>query len=76
MRPPASESKTAPRALKKVGRVNTPTFSTESAKNGLMRCNKVGAASKFVISGVQLTEQSLGLLQIYRVEAFGEPAPS
>ena len=39
----------------------------------LMRCNKIGAVSDYE-SGVQLIEQRLGLLQIERVEAFGEPA--
>jgi len=38
-----------------------------------MRCNKVRAVSKLVVR-LQLIEQGLGLLQIERVEAFGEPA--
>ena len=40
MRPPASESENRTHGAKKMGRVNTPTFSTELAMNGLMRCNK------------------------------------
>ena len=38
-----------------------------------MRCNKSGQC-RDCGSGVQLIEQRLGLLQIERVEAFGEPA--
>ena len=34
MRPPRPNLKTAPTALKKLGRVNTPTFSTESTQSG------------------------------------------
>ena len=40
---------------------------------GLMRCNKVGG-HRNSFSGIQLVEQRLGLLQVERVEAFGEPA--
>ena len=40
-----------------------------------MRCNKVGAVFREIpLSGVQFVEQRLGLFQIERVEAFGEPA--
>jgi hypothetical protein len=38
-----------------------------------MRCNKVGKC-RDCGSGIQLVDESLGLLQIERVEAVGEPA--
>ena len=58
---------------------NNRHFRTRSAlriwaTSGLMRCNKNGAVSENRLSGVQLIEQRLRLLQIARVEAFGEPA--
>jgi hypothetical protein len=44
------------------------------ATNGLMRCSKIGAVSENRLSGMQLLQQRLGLLQTERVEALGEPA--
>jgi hypothetical protein len=46
----------------------------KGATNGLMRCNKIGAVSKNRLLGVQFIQQRLRLLQVERVEAFGEPA--
>ena len=39
-----------------------------------MHCGKFGVVAEFDLSGVQLIEQSVGLLQIERVETLGEPA--
>ena len=55
------------------GHYRTGTISPFSATNGLMRRNKIGAVSENRLSGVQLIEQRLGLLQVQRVKALGEP---
>jgi hypothetical protein len=39
-----------------------------------MRCNKIGAVSENRLSGGKLIKQRLRLLQVERIEAFGEPA--
>ncbi len=41
--PPRPNLKTAPTALKKLGRVNTPTFSTESAHFDVCRAQQFGS---------------------------------
>ena len=55
------------------GHIAATRPTTQGAIFGLMRCNKVGG-HRNSFSGIQLVEQRLGLLQVERVEAFGEPA--
>jgi hypothetical protein len=55
------------------GHSQCPSACLKGAMNGLRR-SKIGAVSESRLSGVQLVEQRLGLLQIARVEAFSEPA--
>ena len=75
MRSPTSASENRVYGAGKIGaEVDTSTFSTEIGHERTHALQQIRGGWELLLSGVQLVEQRLRLLQIERVEAFSEPA--